>query len=1101
MGAATMLHSSAILHRQILVTLGVAFAWFPMSGDAFCGDTAAPVSDIRHCVLGEGGRHVIVGSIELPADGLWQIQTDELPISVRESYLVPQDTARLRQLGKRMYAALEDRIIQAGQWQTQRGYGLCRQYAIDHNHVGPPSLKAIYEENDATQSMSGSWDRMSWRIRDLEHMISKESIEGPFIHLIPNVDFKFSEQAVTESPLSKRLVVPKELRKVLAFQLRPLIDDGKHWVLYTDGACERAEIDRELVEKQHAKIRPILSGSEFEGADRREMVSYTIVIISDERLQSVSDIKIANSILQQSSLARLDVTVVKESNTDDIAPLVRQARQFAWQPYVLAGSGGILDVWNHTQTTEQDPNPRRSLSMFSILGGRAAIEETLQLQNLNVRTKASAGSVDLNSIKGVEVESHPFEEMLAGTEGGHLELASFVPHDRFFIYIGKPDSLPALFDTGAPFIASLGTMMSGNCLQYNLEARYLDRLGVNRDWVDAVLSSGMIEEMSVFTPDLFFIDGTDVTVVARLKQPALLRRMLSMLGVTAGSTEELVKLPTSGDQPAFASLRGDLLFLSSNQHELRRALELQQNGGEGSLGASVEFRYMLTQLPVADQTRLYAYLSDPFVRRLVGPETKIGQRRRILAKARMEAITAKGLQARLDGLTDVHSVDALARHGYLPSDWHSAGGQNDSRANASHEILPSGIVRSEHYGTLPRMKTLRDVPIEKITPEEAEAYESYRENYSRYWRQFFDPIAIRLNDTAPGELELSTFILPLVDNSIYNGLRQVLAHQDDQQFLSVPIVEPTPVLKFSMNLREQAWQQIAGNFSDFFAHYSGVSSAMLDDLGPSVHLAVFDSDPIIAVGSGDVFGAFGGNVIRGGNSMTMVPVMLSMLTRPCSIIVETKDPERTAQYLRQAALARSMGRASNNGFATSFYQEDDDDRWVWVMDIMGMVKLRYGIEISDHYMVIRNIPWSSDDRVVRSEPVDLNASYLQLNPVACRLQLPGLHAAAADANRRAVMSGMGRLYPLMLAGSDSLESAMAEHQRLFGFHPRQLQGDRWRWENQRLVSDAFGHPVQQRQPRYQPDQPFGLMNRIESIQLNMQFESDGLRSNVRWRLK
>jgi hypothetical protein len=40
-----------------------------------------------------------------------------------------------------------------------------------------------------------------------------------------------------------------------------------------------------------------------------------------------------------------------------------------------------------------------------------------------------------------------------------------------------------------------------------------------------------------------------------------------------------------------------------------------------------------------------------------------------------------------------------------------------------------------------------------------------------------------------------------------------------------------------------------------------------------------------------------------------------------------------------------------------------------------------------------------------------------------------------------------------------------------------------------------------RQPAFDPQQPFGLMNRIDSLQLNMQFEEDGLRSTVRWRLR
>ncbi len=400
------------------------------------------------------------------------------------------------------------------------------------------------------------------------------------------------------------------------------------------------------------------------------------------------------------------------------------------------------------------------------------------------------------------------------------------------------------------------------------------------------------------------------------------------------------------------------------------------------------------------------------------------------------------------------------------------------------------------------MHPLSRTPVEKVTPAEVEAYNAYVENYSRYWRRYFDPIAVRLDTVGRDQLELATFILPLVDNSIYNGMRSFLVSHEDRTELSVPLVEPTPVVQFSANLNDNAWQSVAGNFADFFRRYSGASPAMLDDLGPGVHVAVFDADPIIAIGSGDVFGAFGGDVLRGGgNDMLMLPVALSMLTRPCSIFVETKAPERTAQYLRQAALGGITRTRAFEGFGVSFYQVEDNDEWVWTMDLFGVVKLRYGIEVVDKYLVIRNIPWSSDDHVVSVQPAELNAAVLQANPSACQQQLPGLFAAASDSNRVAAMDSLGRLYPFMLAGAASIEEAQKDHQRLYGFFPKPVVGDTWSWNSMRMQSQSFGEPTRQRQPEFNPEQPFGLMNQIDQIRLNMQFEDDGLRSTIRWRLR
>lgn len=1064
------------------------------------------VDDTRHARLEDGPFHAYVGKVSLPADGLWRIHAPNSLDTVREVYLMPTQPSRIRQMGNRMLAALQEREIQSNRWQVQMGFEACRQFAQEHAGVGPKTISDLSGDK-RWNYVNERWGKSYPPRTELRDFVDDEPQPGPAVHLLPQVYFDFADPDPetrvdaaastvvdeTDSTTQIRKSVPQEKRSALAFELRPFIDDGKHWVLYTDGNCERVEIDAELIQSQNVKIRPWVNQDPAKIAAEQGTLEYRVVLVAKDTLSATVDLDAYNQVLDQQLRIRWRVADGADVQYREIRETVSNARKFAWQPYAAAAGGGVLKVWDQSGQVDQPTStPQRSLSMFSVLGGRAAIEETLQLQDLAVAQSADEATVELSSLSGVTVNSHPFEEMLGGGVGGSLEMANYVPPDRLFIYVGKPESIASLLDSGAPFIASMGTALTGNSLHYNLESRYLAKLGMTRDWVDLVLTSGLTSELVMFAPDLFFIEGTDVTIAARLRQPQLLQKLLGLLGAATLNAESVLTIPTGPSDSAYFALRDDLLFVSTNRNELQQSLDLLQQHGEDSLGSTAEFRYMLTQLPVNAETRIYAYLSDPFVRRLVSPEVKIGQRRRMLAKAKMEALTAQNLLARLDGQTEPGTPADMIQRRYLPRGWQ----------NQDLSVEENGLVRSQHYGTLRNMRSLREDPIEKVTPAEAEAYRMYEENYSRYWRRFFDPIAIRLDDVGKDQLELATFILPLVDNSIYNGLKMVLAHQDDQSSLSIPIVEPTPVLQFSANLKDEAWQQVAGNFSEFFTRYSGASPAMLDDFGPSVSVAIFDADPIIAIGSGDIFGAYGGDVLRGsGNEMLMLPIALSMLTRPCSILVETKSPLRTSQYLRQAALVGVAPERRQRGFDVSFYQVGDRDEWVWTMDLFGVVKLRYGVEVVGKYLVIRNIPWSSDDRVVSVAPADLNAAMLQANPSACKQQLPGLFAAASDAQRRAVMSGLGRLYPFMLAGASSVEAAASEHQRLYGFYPQQHAGDEWHWQDFRMTSHDYGEPTQQRQPAFDPQQPFGLMNRIDSIQLNMQFEADGLRSTVRWRLR
>jgi len=1052
--------------------------------------------------LGVGSSMIYEGTVNLPAEGLWQARNLGQSDAIRELYLVPSKTWHARQLGKRMYAAVEKEAIASGNWQIREGYYDCKEFAIEGSGLGPSSMQELAEFQQS-KKRSVSWISFNHNNRELSDLFGKE-FEGPCVHLIPNVQFSLAKQPL--SPREKerarngyqtpvRWVVPREKRRPLAFEIQPLVDDGKHWILYTDGSSERVQIDNDLLRQTGQTINPLISKQERKVANERKTIPYQLVALSDLPLPQTLNIQVHNHVLNETRelVWNLRATAQKILQPRNV---LMNARFTIWGPYVLHSPGSVFHNWSKNPSSERDNRRQgRSTSAFSILGGRAAVEETLQMQVLDTveRQEESANAnepIDINSMEGVKVKSHPFKEMLAGKRGGQLELAKYAPHDRFFVYLGKPATVDRMLDVGAPFLASAGAAFTGNSLNYGLEKRYLRRLGMTREQLNTILKSGLIRELALFCPDLFFIDGTDLTVIAKVEQPGLLNGLFKLLNPAAELSDAIMEMPGS-DTPAFVALRGNLLFLSTNRGELKQALALHANDGRNSLGESDEFRYMLTKLGITDKTRGYAYFSDPFVRNLVGPKVKIGQLRRVLAKRQMEHLTACAMLSRIDDPESTMDIEQLKANGYLPADW----------SNQDFTLDKTGVVHSKTYGTLSNMRTLTASPVQTITPEEAEAYAEYLQNYSNYWRRFFDPIAIRLDEPVPQQLELSTFILPLVDNSIYNALRMALETNRKANGLAVPTIAPTPVVQLSLNLSDMTWEQIAGGFSDLFTRYSGTSAAVLDDLGPSMHLAIFDSDPIIALGSGDVFGALGSSTNGMNTDATLIPIALSLFTRPCSIFIETRNPKRTAQLLRQAATTFSTSGNNFDEFRAQIFQVGEEEKWVWMLDIMGMVKLRYGLEIVDDYIVLRNIPWSTTEKIVQVNTSELNAASLLVNPAACIEQLPGLFAAASDANSRVAMSGLGRLMPFMVGKNISITDAMLEHERLFGFFPKTVLGDQLKWEHQHLLSTDYGAPLRQRQPVFDPEKPFGLMNQIDFLRLEMQFEDDGLRSVIRWRLR
>ncbi len=1051
--------------------LVVIFSWRP---------AAADVERSRFCPLPNSPYVAFRGTLDLPNRGLWRVRSasDE---AIVQLYSIPQREVDQRNLGRRMKAALDERRNNQAQWRIRSLRSPLLQYAQRHDGVGPETVQQL--DDSRYEFLIENFDRSPWP--DLQEVEGKE-IEGPFMFLVPRAQFHFADD--------RQQRIAPERREVLIVELRPYINDGQHWVLYTDGTCQREPIKKELVAAHGLEVKPVLEITDPPTVRAEDTVRYQLIAVRRNEERDPFEVTLWNPIVGEERShpwdpgdAELDEGVLASLN---------QARTEAWQPYLRTGPAPVLRTWqSQTSATSTDPRPEdrpgNRVSMFALLGGRAAVEETLQLQVLRSSAKQDAAeTVAISSLPGVRVKAHPFEQMLAGQPGGQLPLAEAAPPDRLFVYVAQPEAILPFLDHGAGFLAGTGAMISGNRLDYDLTHRYLERLGITRSQLETIIRSGAVQELAVIVPDLFLIDGTEMTVVARLAQPQFLAGLLQLFGTGPLTGQGIVTVKTAGDRSAFWALRGELLCLSSNRDELQRVLQHVDDEGAGSLGRSAEFRYMLTQLPVTDQTRVYAYFSDPFIRRLVGPEVKLKQARRVQSRARMEYLTAKMLRARLDGVSAA-SVGRLRETGYLP----------DTFPAEEYSISPQGQVTSDVYGSLARIDTLPNIRLERVTPDEAEAYREYVEEYERYWRQFFDPIALRLADTPQGTLELTTFILPLIDSSVYDRLRQAILHAESRRPLTVPQLEPAPVLQFSANLSDQSWQQITNGFADFFTRYAQVSPALLDDLGPGLHLAVHDADPVIALGSGDLMGAFGSNVLRNrGSEMIMLPVMLSIFTRPCTVLLETQDAARTTRLLRQAAIGwRPPERLIGREFQVSFYQIADRDEWVWTMDIVGVVKLRFGIEVVDRFLVLRNIPWSADDRIVGSRPSAQNGAQLTLTPAACRLQLPGLFAAAADQERQAVIHALGRLYPLLISGATDPEAAAQEHQRLFGFRPVSPSGDEWVWQDYEVFSSIYGSASRQQQPRFDPNQPFGLLHGVQQMQLSMQLEDTGLRSTVVWK--
>lgn len=1024
------------------------------------------------------------GEIKLPARGYWQINDLSPAGDITEIYLIPTAPVIDKQMGDRLNAVMEKKQTKKGRYFLQQILWPCAEHAKNHNNTGPSSLQEL------------PYKKHKYMLENLSRSpyakTGGEEVEGPFIFLVPKTRFIFAD---------KHRYVQEKNKKILAWELRPYVDDGKHWVLYTNGTCRREPIDKKLVKKYGQVIRPIKVKQEIGESDPANRL-YSLAAVFKKKPKKPLTLTLTN--VYSGENLRVKWPMNKALRADENQPVdLTSKRVGAWLPYIKLSRSPILSTWlavldkenAKNLVTRRDRRMPESLSVFDILGGRAAVRETLQMQVLNAPAgeadKAEDYKIDVTSIAGVKVKSHPFREMLKKSDkkGGTLALADVSPHDRFFVYLANPKDIMAFLDQGSGFLHRVGTNLTGNSVDYGLDRKYPERLGFNRKLLDSFLKLGTVSECALIFPDLFFIDGTDVSVVCRLAKAKAAGAVLKLMGINETPGEKIFVRKLKNGDIAYWALWEDLLIIGTNEQEIQKVLDLSSGDGKGSLGRSDEFRYMLTQLPINKSTWSYVYLSDPFIRRLVSPAVKIGQLRRIGARAEMEYLTACALLAQLDGLKSPWSIESLTANGCIPEKYKDGDYFFDSH----------GALHSRTYGRAANMKTLLQVPVDKVSEYEEKAYSHYLNRYSNYWRQYFDPIALRFDELDDGFLEAEIFILPLIENSTYNALKSTLKKKEDNVPLKIPRLSADPVLMLSLNLGEKAWQGIVEAGYSLLSRYLPIHPAVFEDFGPGFHLALHDADPVIALGSGDLLGAFNAGMPgASAGGMLSLPVVLSVLTRPCTLIIETQNPQRTLNFLRQTVPALRMDEQWRE-LQLRVHQVENRDKWVFSFNLAGMIKLRFGIELDDEFLLIRNIPWSHDEKIIFVDKTALNSASLISFPDACELQLPGLFEAAMDRSLSEALQGAGHLYPLVLSGYAAVEEAGQRHAELFGFMPVHPGEGRFTWENFQLKSSEYGSVYNQRQPAYKKgDTKFGLLEGFRYLSVSMQFEDTGLRTKFRW---
>ena len=801
----------------------------------------------------------------------------------------------------------------------------------------------------------------------------------------------------------------------------------------------------------------------------------------------------------------------------------------------------------------QRRQPDRRVDLFGLFTGAPAVQESLQLDAMRETPDESTASTEKKTVAVADLEkptikSHPWGEMLAAQSlGGRTPevspLAKCVPADQYLVLFKSLGKLLDAADSGDLWGEHLLTHTAKSGTSQATTDRVKRQLAVRTDPLTRPFYDMVVEEVAITGNDLYFREGSDITVIFRLKQPAVFRmRMDGFLAEaqqsradatrTTGTIEGVdyvqIATPDRAIHVFSAYPKPDLHVRSNSKVGLARVLRAIAGTGEVErLGETTEYKYIRTLMVRGDKREDgFVYLSDPFIRRMVGPEVKLTEQRRVRAYNHLRMIGHAAMLYRTQYGKKPTSLEQLAESGCAPGVFGL--GELACPSGGTYRLSEDGTAGvSSIYGHARSLVPGCEVPVKEVTAEEAAAYREFLTRYNQYWRQFFDPIAIRLQVT-PEQYRAETIILPLIDNSIYTAMAAAMGGEPEP-------LDAMPLPKrniFSMNLRlnkEMVLQQ-------------GIVRHMLRDLereglpmptgevsleafltrgiGNQIGLHVYDAEPMFDLNLtamlGDVVGTFRGG--RFDDDFLSIGFLVASLNAPVYVAVPVNDAEVVDKFLdgldrSLATLARQEDGGGWFDVSLDFYRlplpEGTDPRIRCWSFAIGPVKWRMFFARIDQGLYVASKREILEDLMTAKPPKETGPTahgMVRLRPEHWDKVLSTFHLGWAESARVASLDNLGPLSNVaraLRAGSDepvSIDRVLGEAEMLYGvrfFCPgggEYVVSD----DGREVQSTIYGTAAAPRQTNRPPaDSPTArLMSQFGGATAALTFLEDGLHAVV-----
>jgi hypothetical protein len=733
---------------------------------------------------------------------------------------------------------------------------------------------------------------------------------------------------------------------------------------------------------------------------------------------------------------------------------------------------------------------------FSLATGGRAIAENLQLDRVLPPGEPQVANVELSSISGITVKEFKWDSYIKDKQPTLDPLAEMIPADQHAVFFATFDALIRIADHVDRYGTPVLRAAEPRSEDAETRRRYEKQLCLPTSTLSRMLGPQVIRSVALTGGDPYLRTGSDVAVLFEAKQKAVLTSLITARVAMAGK-EYASATKASGeiDGVAYTGMRspdrvvcsyvatlGDAVVVTNSLTQLRRLVDTHKKR-IASLATLPEYKFFRDRYPrgAADEHGLLI-LSDATIRRWCGPAVRIGDSRRVRAAAVMSDLQARNLK---------HVAERVDKTLTLASDYPLI-------APGQLEIAPTGVT-STAYGDLGFMTPIDELDVQRVTAQERDFYQRWRDGYQNNWSNFFDPIAVKFY-VGPEKLAADLTVMPLINASQYNDLRRYIGKAKLREDAGDPHDEAILHWTLAFDENSDAVKSDAMMLSQWAPGLKANPFAWIDS-SLSVYI---DQDPLWE------------EMSKREENADLLQLAMSDFNRlPVALYCDVKDSFKLAAFL---TLVRATVDTSAPDLTKWETRKHRDLSYVRVGAENSPYAIYYfagrtGFTVSPHEGLIKR---AIDRQIVRNEAAKAAAAHapddakaasattpasaaplgehikFKINPAALgvidlvfRNDQENIMQQLAWANIP-ILNEWHHLYP----GEDPV----ALHERLWKRKLVCPGGGEYRWNDkwQTMESTVYGHPAE---PKRGPTLAAGLRG-LDSGRFGLTFEEEGLRARA-----